>query len=234
MIIQLYQFIPNFLTLCNLFFGAVGITLAFKGQLIEASYCILISAGFDFFDGFIARLLKVYSAIGKELDSLADLISFGLLPSVLVFNLLEQELNYNAPIIYAVYGMTLLSAYRLAAFNIDNSQESSFKGLPTPANALFWGGIVHIIIYNQALNSLFNSPFSLLVFSLIMALLLISPIRLFALKFKNFNFKDNRLRYIFLLSAAPIIIIKHYAGAVDIIILYILLSLISTLRITNH
>ncbi len=228
--VRLCQFIPNFLTLCNLFFGAVGITLAFKGQLIEASYCILISAGFDFFDGFVARLLKAHSAVGKELDSLADLISFGLLPSVLIFNLLEKELNYTTPIIYVVYIMTLLSAYRLAVFNIDNSQESSFKGLPTPAHALFWGGIVHIIIDNQAFDSLFNNPVILIGLSLVMALLLIIPVRLFAFKFKTFKFKDNILRYIFLLSIAPIVIIKHYAGAVDIIILYILLSFINTLR----
>src|ERR1035437_3641113 len=134
--------IPNFITCLNLFSGCVGVYLAFQGNFQGAFIAIIVSAVFDFFDGFAARLLKAYSPMGKELDSLADMVSFGLAPGAIVFSLLS-ETGINEWLPYLAFIIPVFSGLRLAKFNIDASQTTSFIGLPVPANAIFWAGLVY-------------------------------------------------------------------------------------------
>ena len=133
--------IPNFITCLNLFSGCVGVYLAFQGNFQGAFIAVIVSAVFDFFDGFAARLLKAYSPMGKELDSLADMVSFGVLPGAMVFSLLSKT-GISEWLPYVAFVIPVFSGLRLAKFNIDERQTSSFIGLPTPANAIFWGGLI--------------------------------------------------------------------------------------------
>ncbi len=222
--------LPNFITCLNLFSGCIGIVFAFKGELIFASYAIVLAAVFDFFDGLVARALKTYSDIGKELDSLADMVSFGLLPSVMVYQLflqspqlgeISQYLNYSAFLI------AIFSALRLAKFNVDVRQAENFIGLPTPANAILIASLPFIIAdSNWFLTSYILNPFFLFLFSLGMGILLVVEIPLISLKFKSLNFKDNLFRYILIISAVLLVVIFKFAAVPLIIFLYFLLSLI--------
>ncbi len=212
--------IPNAITCLNLFSGCVGIVFAFNGQLEWASAAILISAVFDFFDGMIARLLKAYSEIGKELDSLADMVSFGVLPSVIIFQLFQQ-----APLIeplhpyldYSAFLIAVFSGLRLAKFNIDHRQTENFIGLPTPANAKEGSFFLASYIMN---------PFFLFIFSLGMGLLLVSEIPLMSLKFKNLDFNQNIYRYSLLAISLICIVFFKFAAVPIIIFIYIILSII--------
>lgn len=220
--------IPNIITCCNLICGAVATSFAFGGNYLWAVVMICIGAGFDFFDGMTARLLHVSSPIGKELDSLADDITFGLAPSAILFTLLfeMQYPEFLAPIKdfipYVAFIMAAFSAFRLAKFNLDERQTSSFIGLPTPANALFWGSLV--LGTHDWLTALPNGALYILLGILIFSYLLIAELPLFALKFKNLSWKDNAIKYIFLLGCIPCFFLGYSCFAA-IIVWYVLLAL---------
>ena len=223
--------IPNFVTACNLFSGCIAAVMAFQANYEAAILFIILGATFDFFDGMLARLFHVSGPLGKELDSLADDITFGFAPSVIVFSLFK-EVQYPAfmqsmadifP--YTAFIIAVFSALRLGKFNIDPRQSSSFIGLPTPANALFWGSLVvggHSFLISDAFNALY-----LFVLVLLMSYLLVAELPMFSLKFKNLSWKDNKISYIFLLVCIPLLVIFHISGFAAIILWYILLSLLT-------
>lgn len=215
--------IPNFITTLNLFSGCVAVYLAFKGNYQGAFIAILLSAVFDFFDGFAARLLKAYSPMGKELDSLADLVSFGLAPGAMVFSLLSVA-GMNEWLPFIGFLIPVFSGLRLAKFNIDDRQTSSFIGLPVPANAIFWGGM----IFSFSLFLLGNFWLFLLLIALF-CFLLVSEIPMFSLKFKNIKWKENQIQYIFLIVSAILIAFFLHDSFALIICWYILLSIMVAL-----
>lgn len=222
--------IPNTLTSCNLISGCISVTYALGGSYEMALLFIIIGAAFDFFDGMSARLLGVSSPIGKELDSLADDVTFGVAPSAMVFTLLYTSvLADKCPLIpYMAFVMAAFSALRLAKFNLDERQTTSFIGLPTPANALFWGALI------VGCESFLTSSPAILVGVVIMLLvscyLLIAEIPMFALKFKQWGWKGNEVKYIFVLSCIPILILFGITGIAVIIAWYVLLSIVTTHR----
>ncbi len=222
--------IPNAITCLNLFAGCIGIVFAFQDKLILASYAIIIAAVFDFFDGALARLLKAYSDIGKELDSLADIVSFGVLPSVIVYRLFVQAPSLGHLSIYlnfSAFIIAVFSALRLAKFNVDVRQSENFIGLPTPANALLIASLPLIISQgNTFLSDYILNPFFLFIFSLATGLLLVMELPLLSLKFRNFNWQENMFRYILLISALISLLIFKFAGIPIIIFIYIILSII--------
>ena len=222
--------LPNFITCLNLFSGCIGIVYAFKGELIIAGYAILFAAIFDFFDGMIARLLKTYSDIGKELDSLADMVSFGVLPSVIVYQLFLQspQVGNVSPFLnMSAFLIAVFSALRLAKFNVDVRQSENFIGLPTPANALLIASLPMILSQdNWFFSSYILNPFFLFIFSLGMSILLVTEIPLISLKFKSLNWNDNLFRYILVISALLLVLIFKFAAVPIIVFIYILLSLI--------
>ncbi|BDD00143.1 CDP-diacylglycerol--serine O-phosphatidyltransferase [Persicobacter psychrovividus] len=219
--------IPNTLTCGNLTSGCVGIVMAFHGNLLWAAALIWIGAIFDFFDGFSARLLKQFSPIGGDLDSLADMVTFGVLPSVIYFQLLSNIEHLPSYLPYLAFIMAAFSALRLAKFNVDDRQTTSFVGLPTPANAIFVSALPFILSDNilNAQNWLLN-PYLLLILVVIFSFLLIAEIPMFALKFKTYGWKGNEIIYSFLLISAIAIVALKVASIPFIILLYILISVI--------
>lgn len=219
--------IPNVLTLSNLACGCIGITLSFNGQLAEAVYLIWLAMVFDFFDGFAARILKVSSAIGKELDSLADMVSFGVLPSILLFHLIGE----NGYLPYFAFLIALFSALRLAKFNIDDNQEVDFIGLPTPANALFISALVFVADHPDFNNLL--TPYSLVAIAIIFSLLLVAPIRLFSLKIKSKKLRENKTKIAFVSLTVALLSWFGVIGLPLVIILYICMSIIRNMATSN-
>jgi CDP-diacylglycerol---serine O-phosphatidyltransferase len=219
--------LPNAITCLNLFAGCIAVVFAFQGAYMTSALFIGLAAIFDFFDGFAARLLKAYSNIGKELDSLADVVSFGVAPGTMVYNfILEQTLiTGNSPLLaWAGFLIPVFSALRLAKFNIDERQTSSFIGLPTPANALFWAfGIGSA--FNFFLDYTFD-PILLVIGVALFCWLLVSNLPMFSLKFKSFGWKGNRLRYYFLAGCILLIILLGFSGISACIVWYIILSVI--------
>lgn len=219
---------PNILTLANLVAGAIAITLTLRFHAYESAFWLIIAAAVcDFFDGFAARLLKQSSPLGVQLDSLADDISFGLAPAVVMFDMYGQSTSYynlSADIIEPLGYVTLIiaafSALRLAKFNIDTTQSTEFTGLPTPANAMMLMSLA--VLAEQGHVALYQEHIALI--SVAAALLLISPIRMFALKFKGFGIKGNELRYAFMLLSLIIIIAVPAYSVLAIIVIYIALS----------
>lgn len=231
--------IPNFITLLNLLSGCIAIVFIFDDQLAIASYLIGLAAIFDFLDGFFARLLKAQSPIGKDLDSLADVISFGLVPGLILFKLIEYSSGISVHtgfisfLPFFAFLIPLFSALRLAKFNNDERQTDVFIGLPTPANALLIASFPLILIQQTTLvginlvgiQSLFLILPFLVTITILLSYLLIAEIQLLSLKFKNFTWKDNKVRYILLGISCILLIILFYLAIPIIIILYILLSL---------
>lgn len=220
--------IPNFITCCNLLSGCMAVLAAFAGDTRSTLLWVIIGAAFDFFDGFAARLLKAYSPVGLQLDSLADLITFGLAPSLLCYSILGS-CNYNTESSILLYGIPLLgflivvfSAIRLAKFNTDTRQTESFIGLPVPANALFWCGLFH-----KDLPILEEHPWIIICLIVLFSYLLISRIPMFSLKFKHIGWGENRTRFIFLIISAIILIHSGVAGFSVVIFWYIILSLLT-------
>ncbi|MDJ1480146.1 CDP-diacylglycerol--serine O-phosphatidyltransferase [Cytophagaceae bacterium DM2B3-1] len=225
--------IPNIFTCGNLFCGCVGIVSVFQNDLNFAAYMIGLAAVLDFGDGFAARILKSHSAIGKELDSLADCVTFGVLPGVILYKLLQRSLmhdDYSLVLFvilpYMAYLITIFSALRLAKFNVDTRQTDSFIGVPTPANALFVGALPLILWQHPQWSTYILNPIVLCGYILIMSFLMTSEIPLFALKFKDFSIANNKVRYLFLLLSLGLIIFLQFAALPLIIVLYILLSVI--------
>lgn len=234
--------IPNTITCCNLVSGCIATSFAFGGNPKLALLWIIIGAVFDFFDGMSARLLHVSSPIGKELDSLADDVTFGVAPATIVFSELAV-LEYPsflqpfcAYIPYLAFLIAAFSALRLAKFNLDERQTTSFIGMPTPANALFWGSL---IVFNPFwLEGYSWSVLIVLALVVITSLLLVSELPMFALKFKQWSFKGNEVKYIFaiiaILSLLLFLIEDGLKGFLEawwfIISLYFIISLVLYLK----
>ncbi len=223
--------IPNATTCCNLFSGCIACVMAYEMKYELAVAFIILGAVFDFFDGMVARLLNVSGPMGKELDSLADDITFGLAPAMIVFSLFKemsypdclQSLSEYIP--YTAFLISVFSALRLGKFNIDSRQTTSFIGLPTPANALFWGSLV-VGLHDFLVSPSFNAVY-LFVLVCVTSWLLIVEIPMFSLKFKNLSWKGNKVKYIFLLVCVPCILLLGVAGLAAIIVWYILLSVLT-------
>ena len=219
--------IPNSITCLNLISGCIATYWAFQGDAQLALLFIVIGAVFDFFDGMVARLLHVSSPIGKELDSLADDITFGFAPSAIVFNFLVPLTTHLSPIIpYLAFIMAAFSALRLAKFNLDERQALGFIGLPTPANALFWGSL--LVGMGEEIATLPYAGYLILVGVLISSYLLVSEIPMFALKFKSWGWQGNEVKYIFLLTCIPLLLLLEVSGLAAIIAWYVILSVVST------
>lgn len=221
--------IPNTVTCLNLFSGCIACVMAFEGDYEWALFFIILSAVFDFFDGMLARGLKAYSAIGKDLDSLADDVSFGVAPSMIIFSLFKEmhypsSIEFMVPYLpYAAFIISVFSILRLAKFNNDTRQSSSFVGLPVPANALFWGSLVagaHDLLVSESCH-----PVYLFILVCLFSWLLVSEIPMFSLKFKNLSWKDNKISFIFLIVCIPLLIFLGICSFAAIIVWYILLSL---------
>lgn len=220
--------IPNTITCCNLISGCIATYYAFLGNFEMALLFIIIGAVFDFFDGMSARLLGVSSPIGKELDSLADDITFGFAPSAIIFGYL-CTFHIHLPFVpFLAFVMAAFSALRLAKFNLDERQALGFIGLPTPASALFWGSL---IVGLQQHNIYFDGlEWVILVGSFISCYLLIAEIPMFALKFKHWGWKGNEIKYIFLLTCIPLLLFLGISGFAAIIAWYVVLSVIANKR----
>lgn len=234
--------IPNFVTILNLLSGSIAIVFAFNGNLQLASWFIAFAAVFDFLDGTLARLLNARSGIGLQLDSLADVISFGMAPAVIMYQMMQA--SFNIPFLYfsgknlvafLAFIITALSALRLAKFNIDEEQQEAFKGLPTPANALFIASLPFVMMQAEkdgaeAVVSLLHNFWLLLLVTLVFSGLMVSNTRLFSLKVKSLRFRENQIRFVFAgLVIVLIVLLKVYAIPLAVI-LYILLSLAENIR----
>jgi len=215
--------IPNAITCANLFSGCIGIVFAFKGELQTAAYFVILSGIFDFFDGMVARLLDVKSAIGKDLDSLADMVSFGLLPGVVMFQLLKTSDYTSEYLPYIAFFITVFSALRLAKFNNDLRQTEDFIGLNTPMNTLF---ICSLPFIAKDYPQVTGSTILLIALIAITSFLLVSEIKIFSLKFSDLSWAKNKIKFIFLILSAALIAVLQFAAIPFILVLYIALSVL--------
>ena len=233
--------LPNLITLLNLACGTVAIVFTLEGQWQWAVYLVLAASVFDFLDGFAARMLKAHSETGKQLDSLADMVSFGVLPAVFIYTLFKNLFqnqpvdagNFYLHLQWVVLASVLLvpafSAIRLARFNIEKDQGNFFHGLPTPAHALFWTGIFWQVMQS---GSLFGTPlnvFFMWAIMLIMAFHMILPIPMYSLKFEHMRLRGNLIRYFLLVLGVVILVCLGWGGLSLVILVYILLSLLNLL-----
>jgi CDP-diacylglycerol--serine O-phosphatidyltransferase len=227
----LKKHIPNLLTCGNLFCGCIGIVATFQDNLVLAAYLTGIAGVLDFFDGFVARWLKAYSSIGKELDSLADCVTFGVLPGMILFHLIGKSMsNGNLPegnnwLPYVAFVISIFSALRLAKFNVDTRQTTSFIGVPTPANALLISSFPLILWQYPPAATLILNTYFLVGLTLLMSYLLVAEIPLFALKFTSYAFSKNQPKYIFLFLSLVLLFTLQFIAVPFIIALYILISL---------
>jgi CDP-diacylglycerol--serine O-phosphatidyltransferase len=233
--------IPNFITSLNLVSGSFAVIFAIDGHLVWAAIFICTAALFDFLDGFAARLLKAYSEIGKELDSLADVVSFGVAPGAILFTLLEFSLfGKNEPIheisgkwfewliLFSAFLLPVFGAIRLARFNTNTSNENFFRGLPIPANGLFWaamGLMLQSPKYAEMLPLVYTTK-NLLILGVFMSGMMVLTMPMFSMKPKSLSFAENWYRYLFLVMSALILIILNIYGLAFVIFLYILLNAI--------
>jgi len=210
------------MTCGNLLCGCIGLVMAMRGHLDTAAWLIGLAAILDFGDGFVARLVKVSGPFGKELDSLADVVTFGVLPATIVFQLCWfQQLG---PISYAAFLIAVLSALRLANFNIDTRQSESFIGLPVPANAMLIAAFPLMSRYQPQYDSIWQNDIAMGMM-IAFSFMLVSEVPLFALKFKSFGWAENRIKFSFLIASALLLLFLHFAAIPLIIVLYILMSL---------
>ncbi len=231
--------IPNLFTLLNLSCGTVAIVLALEGQWHWSVYLLFIAALFDFMDGMTARLLNATSEIGKQLDSLADMVTFGLLPAIFIYSIFRQQfcfgrcctLSPNSAVADApsVVMVPVLSAIRLARFNLEERGATFFYGLPTPAHALFWAGLYWQFMKEGVLFGTAVNLYFLWAVMWIMALHMIMPVPMYSLKFKSFNLRGNLVRYILLLITGIVLVLTGIPGITLVILTYILLSLLNLL-----
>ena len=220
--------IPNLLTISNLICGCIALYFTFQGELVFTAYLIGLAAIFDFMDGAAARLLNISNPLGKELDSMADMVSFGLVPGSVVFHLLEESTFSQYSFMALV--IPIFSAYRLAKFNIDENQNENFIGLPTPANCLVFVSIPLITTFNSesTIAYLFEIPEILLIITILMSLALVSRINMFSLKFKNLKFQDNKLRFFLITMSIILLTWLEFSAIPIIILLYIMISIVKT------
>jgi CDP-diacylglycerol--serine O-phosphatidyltransferase len=242
----LKKHIPNSVTLLNLLCGSIAVLFAVNGNMTATAFFVFLGILFDFFDGLLARKLNVQSELGLQLDSLADMITSGLVPGIVMFCLLglavddfslvnttnswSDNLIGNIKIL-PFFGLliTLASAYRLATFNISTNQSDSFIGLPTPANTLLILSLPMIMEYqeNDTINNIILNQWFLIGVTLFSCILLNAKIKLIALKFKTWNFKDNAARYLLIILAVVLLVIFKFAGIPLIILVYIIISLLN-------
>ena len=215
--------IPNFLTCCNLLCGCFGIVYCLEERNIPAAYFVWAAGFFDFFDGFAARILKVASPIGKELDSLADMVSFGILPSLVMYKMIEASTS-NPWLPYIAFFIAICSALRLAIFNVDVTQSDSFKGLNTPANSLF---ITSLPLVSSQVGIWLYQDWVLVLITITFSLLMVSRIEIFAFKFKDFTWKRNKVRFTFIALSVSLLALLGLLALPLLIIIYIVFSLIS-------
>jgi len=275
--LKIKSHIPNALTCGNLLCGCLGIIRVFEGDLLLSCYLVGLALIFDFLDGFAARLLKVSSPVGKDLDSLADLVTFGVLPGILMYKLIDlsyvysftkslsanehftlggMEMPYSSNNLLKYVGLVIpvFSAIRLARFNNDTRQSESFIGLPTPANAIIITGFCFLIcklhlnlsdantmlelearfqathfVRGLVVFNLLGSPVLLCAVSVALSFLLVSGIPMFSFKFKNFSWKNNRIKYVYLVSCLALIFLLGYSAIPLVIVLYLVLSIVSNL-----
>ncbi len=213
--------IPNLLTCLNLFSGCVAVLMALDGNIKAVTICVLASGIFDFFDGMVARLLHVKSPIGKELDSLADMVSFGFLPGTIMFTLLLKVCPVDSLLPYLGYIITIFSALRLAKFNLDERQTSDFIGLNTPMNTFYVLSLPYIA---EEYPQLILNPVFLICSVLLTSYLLISEIRLFSMKFSSMDWQTNKFRFIFLILTLILFVVGQFMVLPIILLLYFLLS----------
>lgn len=241
---QIKKHIPNTITLFNLASGLLAIIAIFKGYYDEAFLFVCLGIFFDFWDGFFARKFKVSGELGLQLDSLADVVTSGVVPGLMIFKLLQdiqeddtsiyyltEDFYYMGFVPYLGFIITLASAYRLAKFNIDTRQTDSFIGLPTPANALFIMSIPMIQFdgtHEWLVNALFN-PFVLIIISFVSAYMLNAEIPLFSLKIKDFSWDKNKLQVFFLAIAATLLLFLGFTALPIIILLYVVLSVVNNM-----
>ena len=225
--------IPNAITCCNLISGCIATYFAFEGHYEMALLFIVVGAVFDFFDGMSARLLGVSSPIGKELDSLADDVTFGVAPASIVFTFLSSQ-HIHVPLLpFLAFLIAAFSALRLAKFNLDERQTTSFIGLPTPANALFWASAIQWLHWKEmfepyALPDCYIYMVVALIF--VSCYLLVAELPLFALKFKQWGWKGNEVKYVFVVSSALLLALLGVKGIAVVIAWYVLLSVVAARR----
>jgi CDP-diacylglycerol--serine O-phosphatidyltransferase len=237
--------IPNIITSLNLLCGCVAIMFAVSGDLVSASFFAFAGIFLDFFDGLAARVLNAQSQVGLQLDSLADVVTSGVLPGIVMVQLLSEAITGTSLDISAIFSDTanstsiesylpfiglliaVASGYRLAKFNVDTRQTTSFIGLPVPANTLLILSLPLIISFqaSQQITEVILTPWFLIIITLVSCVLLNAEISLFGLKFKTWNFKDNAVRYLFLISSILLLVVLKFIAIPIIIFLYILVSL---------
>jgi len=223
--LKIKSHIPNSVTLLNLLSGIVGIVWVLDGHILSGAWFILLSAFLDFIDGFAARILKVQGELGKQLDSLADLVSFGVLPGFILFAMVKTNSQIDW-LPYFTLMLPLFSALRLAKFNLDTRQSDRFIGVPTPATALFVSTLPYFAIQWPKIGTVITSPFFLIAISFTLSILLISEIPLIALKFKSYGFSKNIFRYTLIAISLLLFFWLNLAGVPLIILSYIGLSIV--------
>lgn len=226
--------IPNLITLLNLFSGCIALMFAFNQQFEMTFFFVCLGIFLDFFDGFFARLFKVSSPLGLQLDSLADMVTSGVVPGLVMF---QMMVSHSSPVIdgylqwfpYLGFIITLGSCYRLANFNIDTRQTDSFIGLPTPANALFILSLPLVLKFTDSLIAVefLTNPFVLVAITVLSAYMLNAEIPLFSLKIKKFSLKENTLQFTFLICSLLLLILFQYTGIPLLILFYVLLSIVN-------
>ncbi len=229
------KYIPNMITCLSLTSGCISIVMALEDNLLWATIWIIIASVFDFLDGLVARLLNAYSPVGKELDSLGDVVSFGVAPGMIVFQLLRGASEYltigslSMYVPYLAFIIPVFSALRLAKFNVDERQTTSFLGLPVPAHALFWSSLSYslqpIIHHNTTLFVIV-----IVISSFLTSLLLVSEIPMFSLKIKSLSLKGNEMQYLLLVCSIIFIVFFGFLGITGAIFLYVLLSIFNKKR----
>jgi len=213
--------LPNFLTCCNLICGCFGVVFCLEHRITPVAYFVWIAGVFDFFDGFAARWLKANSPIGKELDSLADMVSFGLLPAMVMYKMIGATTS-SEYVPYVGFIIAVFSALRLAIFNVDETQTDSFRGLNTPSNTIF---ITSLPLLTGGLAAWIHQTWVLVGITILFSLLMVSRFEFFAFKFKNFSWKDNAIRFTFLLVSVLLLAFFQLTAIPFVIILYIAMSL---------
>jgi CDP-diacylglycerol--serine O-phosphatidyltransferase len=214
--------LPNFLTCCNLLCGCLGIVFCLENRGVPTVYFVLVAGVFDFFDGFAARWLKSSSPIGKELDSLADMVSFGLLPALVMYKMIAA-VTTDSFLPYIAFLIAVCSSLRLAIFNVDETQHDSFKGLNTPANTIF---ITSLPFITEPLGEWIQQTWVLILITVVFSFLMVSRIDILAFKFKDFSWTTNKIRFTFLATAVLLFALLGKASLSLIIIIYIAFSLV--------
>lgn len=224
--------VPNIITLLNLFCGCIALVYVSELDFEMAFYFVCLGIFFDFFDGFFARLFKVSSPLGLQLDSLADMVTSGVVPGFAMFALLASvcdKFSYQGLLPYLGFIVTLGACYRLANFNIDTRQTDSFIGLPTPANTLFIMSLPLVLSESDLLHETLGNQWVLLAITLLSAYIMNAEIPLFSLKIKKLNFKDNALQMVFLFLSVLLLVFFQYLGITLVIIFYVLLSVVNNI-----